>query len=79
MKHVRQSGASEEQIQASIRRRTEFDKDALLADQITWLKEAGFSTVDCVYKNYFLGVFLAIKGDLNSLSANTANYSAISK
>jgi tRNA (cmo5U34)-methyltransferase len=78
MSHVRQSGATEEQIQSSISRRTKYDKDALLTDQITWLKEAGFTTVDCVYKNYFLGVFLAIKGELNDLSTYSENYSAIS-
>jgi tRNA (cmo5U34)-methyltransferase len=73
MEHVRQSGASEEQIQASIKRRTEFDKDALLDDQITWMKEAGFSSVDCVYKNFFLGVFFALKGDLSGIS-HPSNY-----
>ncbi|NMB55887.1 MAG: class I SAM-dependent methyltransferase [Leptolinea sp.] len=62
LNHVRSSGAAEEQIQASIKRRKEFDKDALLTDQITWLKQAGFSPVDIVYKNTFLGVFLALKG-----------------
>jgi tRNA (cmo5U34)-methyltransferase len=66
MKHVHQSGASDDQIQASINRRREFDKEALLTDQLGWLKESGFSNVDCVYKNYFLGVFLAIKGDMKS-------------
>jgi tRNA (cmo5U34)-methyltransferase len=75
MKHVRQSGATEEQIQSSISRRTEFDKDALLSDQIAWLNEAGFSSVDCVYKNYFLGVFLAIKGDITRLDQLTNQYS----
>ncbi|HEX7555546.1 MAG TPA: class I SAM-dependent methyltransferase [Leptolinea sp.] len=79
MKHVRHSGATREQIQASIKRRTEFDKDANLADQIAWLREAGFSSFDCVYKNYFLGVFLAIKGNLTDLIAKNAQYSSISK
>ena len=65
LKHVQSSGATEEQIQASIKRRTEFDKDALLTDQLSWLKQAGFSTIDIVYKNYFLGVFLATKGEAN--------------
>jgi tRNA (cmo5U34)-methyltransferase len=58
---VRASGASEERIQESIDRRTAFDKDALLADQLQWLKNSGFGNVDCVYKNFFVGVFLAIK------------------
>jgi tRNA (cmo5U34)-methyltransferase len=61
LEHVHSSGATEEQIQTSIKRRTEFDKDALLEDQISWLKQAGFSSVDIVYKNFFLGVFLALK------------------
>jgi len=61
LEQVRASGASEERIQESISRRTAFDKDALLADQLQWLKNSGFGNVDCVYKNFFVGVFLAIK------------------
>ncbi|MEI8131445.1 MAG: methyltransferase domain-containing protein [Leptolinea sp.] len=79
MKHVRRSGATAEQIQASINRRTEFDKEAFLTDQIIWLKESGFSTVDCVYKNYFLGVFLAAKGNLDDLSKCNEIFSEVSK
>jgi tRNA (cmo5U34)-methyltransferase len=59
--HVRQAGASEAQIQASIERRNTYDQDALQSDQIRWLKEAGFASADCVYKHYFVGVFLAMK------------------
>ncbi len=70
LNHVHSSGATEEQIQASIKRRTEFDKDALLEDQISWLKQAGFSSVDIVFKNFFLGVFLALKGDLIQFDAH---------
>ncbi|MEA4909887.1 MAG: class I SAM-dependent methyltransferase [Anaerolineaceae bacterium] len=62
LEQVRRSGAPEEQIQASIERRTTYDHDASLADQVAWLKAAGFINVDCVYKNYFVGVFLAMKG-----------------
>jgi tRNA (cmo5U34)-methyltransferase len=61
LEQVRASGASEERIQESIKRRTAFDKDALLTDQLQWLKNSGFGNVDCVYKNFFVGVFLAIK------------------
>ena len=64
LKHVHSSGATEDQIKASIERRTTYDKDALLTDQIEWLKLAGFSSVDLVYKNFFLGVFLGLKGNL---------------
>ena len=58
---VRRNGATEEQIQASIQRRVTFDQDALLADQLQWLCDAGFVNVDCIYKNYFVGVFHAVK------------------
>jgi len=58
---VRAAGASEAQIEKSIQRREAYDKDALLVDQLVWLAKAGFGTVDCIYKHYFVGVFLATK------------------
>ena len=61
--HVRSRGASEDQVQASIQRRTKYDQDALLVDQLRMLTDAGFTNVDCVYKNYFIGVFFASKED----------------
>jgi tRNA (cmo5U34)-methyltransferase len=45
-------------------RRCAFDKDALLDDQLLWLWEAGFTDVDCVYRNFKMGVFLGVKGSL---------------
>jgi tRNA (cmo5U34)-methyltransferase len=59
--HVRRNGGTETEIESSVNRRRKYDKDALLADQITWLKNSGFSNVDCVYKYYFTGAFLAVK------------------
>jgi tRNA (cmo5U34)-methyltransferase len=61
LRKVREKEAPEEQILASIQRRKEYDKDALLVDQLRWLSEAGFANADCVYKNYFIGVFFASK------------------
>jgi tRNA (cmo5U34)-methyltransferase len=58
---VRQAGFAEARIQESVVRRRTYDQDARLADQLQWLNEAGFVNVDCVYKNFFVGVFLAMK------------------
>jgi tRNA (cmo5U34)-methyltransferase len=59
--NVRRNGASEERIRQSIERRTTYDKDALLIDQLVWLRTAGFESADCIYKHYFIGIFFAIK------------------
>jgi tRNA (cmo5U34)-methyltransferase len=60
LRKVREAGAPESQIQASIARRREFDRDASLSDQLSWLQSVGFEA-DCIYKHYFVAVFLAIK------------------
>ena len=61
LQQVRAAGFSEQRIQESIDRRTAYDKEALLEEQLEWLKSAGFQNVDCVYKNFFVGVFLGMK------------------
>ncbi len=61
---VRRLEPSAERIQASMDRRLTYDRDASLGDQLAWLKAAGFANVDCVYKNYFVGVFLGMKTGL---------------
>jgi tRNA (cmo5U34)-methyltransferase len=61
LNQVREKEPSEKKIQESIDRRTAYDRDAPLGDQLRWLGEAGFVNVDCVYKNFFVGVFLATK------------------
>ena len=58
---VRRLEPSEERIQDSVKRRTTYDREATLADQLAWLKAAGFANVDCVYKNFFVAVFFGIK------------------
>jgi tRNA (cmo5U34)-methyltransferase len=58
---VRRAGFSEERIQESIDRRIAYDQEALLEDQLRWLKDSGFANVDCVYKNFFVGVFWGTK------------------
>ena len=59
--YVRRNKADEEQLSASIQRRTQYDKDASLTDQLQWLSDAGFTDVDCLYKYFFVGVFCAMK------------------
>ena len=61
IEQVRGAGFSEERIQESIDRRTAYDKEALLDEQLQWLKNSGFQNVDCVYKNFFVGVFFGMK------------------
>lgn len=58
---VRRHEPDEKRIRESIDRRTMYDRDSLLGDQVRWLAEAGFVNADCVYKNFFVGVFLAMK------------------
>jgi tRNA (cmo5U34)-methyltransferase len=59
--HVRRLGATEQQIADSLDRRDTYDHDALLGDQLRWLRDAGFESEDCIYKNWFVGVFLAVR------------------
>ena len=61
LEQVRGADFSEERIQESIDRRTAYDKEALLDEQLQWLKNSGFQNVDCVYKNFFVGVFFGMK------------------
>ena len=58
---MRRAGAPDEEIRAGIERRLAYDRDALMEDQLRWLREAGFSDADCVYRNYKMGLFLGMK------------------
>lgn len=58
---TRAAGATEAELAAGKERRRLFDREATLADQIRWLEEAGFADADCIYKNYLMGLFLAVK------------------
>ena len=61
LERVRAKGAEEELVQASLKRRGSHDVDALMVDQMKWLAAAGFQDVDCVFKDYFMGVFYGRK------------------
>lgn len=63
---MRRAGAHDEEIRAGIERRLAYDRDALMDNQIRWLREAGFSDADCVYRNYKMGLFFGMKRDTAS-------------
>jgi len=52
---IEQSGLSKEEILSGYER-IKLDKEATLSQQLTWLRESGFSDVDCVYKYYHFAV-----------------------
>ncbi|MBH5318920.1 class I SAM-dependent methyltransferase [Paenibacillus sp. GSMTC-2017] len=54
------SGLEQPLIEASKTRR-KLDQSATLEDQLHWLRESGFSEVDCVYKHREFTVFVACK------------------
>jgi tRNA (cmo5U34)-methyltransferase len=60
---MRRAGAPDEEIRTGIERRLAYDRDALMDDQLSWLRKAGFSDADCVYRNYKMGLFLGMKRD----------------
>ena len=50
LRQVRAAGATDEQIEASLYRQKE-DRCSSVADQLGWMREAGFSDADCWYKD----------------------------
>lgn len=57
---IEQSGLCKEEILASFER-MKLDKEATLYQQLTWLRKAGFSDVDYVYKHYNFAVIFGRK------------------
>ncbi len=55
---VRQLGATEQQIAASLLRQTE-DRCATIEDQLLWLREAGFREARCAFADGRFAVFFA--------------------
>lgn len=60
-RQCRELGASDEEIAASLKRRRH-DRSAPVEAQLQWLRDAGFPTVDCLYKYWEMAVFVAVKG-----------------
>jgi tRNA (cmo5U34)-methyltransferase len=55
LEQVREAGATEEQIQASLYRQEE-DRCVSVEEQLGWMRAAGFSDADCWYKENRLAV-----------------------
>jgi tRNA (cmo5U34)-methyltransferase len=62
LRQCRELGASEAEISASVERRRH-DRSAPVAEQLQWLRDAGFPTVDCLYKYWEMAVLVAVKED----------------
>jgi tRNA (cmo5U34)-methyltransferase len=58
--HARASGALKSDVDASLER-MKHDRLATLADQLGWLREAGFRDVDCAYKYQMFVVYSGVK------------------
>ncbi len=56
----RELGASEREI-ADARQRRSHDRSADVESQLRWLREAGFATVDCLYKRWGMATYVALK------------------
>ena len=56
IKQVRQTGISEAVLAGAMERMQE-DRMSTLSDQLTWLKKAHFSEVNCWYRNYSFVVY----------------------
>lgn len=55
-RQARAAGAPEEEF-GGVEERAKFDKPAKLDEQLGWLREAGFSDVDCYYKYMMFAVY----------------------
>lgn len=53
---IRAQGSSEADVTAAVER-MKADKTATLADQLAWLREAGFIDVECWYRRYRFAVY----------------------
>jgi tRNA (cmo5U34)-methyltransferase len=51
-------GTTDEEWDASMQRRG-FDRCATVSDQLTWLADAGFTDVDCVFQDHLFAVLVA--------------------
>lgn len=59
---VAQSGIEREELEKAYERQ-EFDDPSTLGEQLSWLRQAGFAQVDCVYRYYVFAAIYARKAD----------------
>lgn len=57
--HAFARGATDEEWQRWVQHETEHDRPCLLAEQLGWLREAGFGVADCVWRRYAWATVLA--------------------
>jgi tRNA (cmo5U34)-methyltransferase len=60
LEQVRTAGATEQQIEDSLYRKRE-DRCSPVADQLGWMRDAGFADADCWYKDNCFAVFAGTK------------------
>jgi tRNA (cmo5U34)-methyltransferase len=65
LRRVREAGVSEEDLAAALSR-MRADRNATLAEQLSWLGEAGFEGISCSYKDHRFAVYNGRKGRENS-------------
>jgi tRNA (cmo5U34)-methyltransferase len=61
----RSLGATEAELDAA-RERMRHDRCSDVESQLRWLRDAGFSNTDCVYKSWRFAVIMGLKGGLSS-------------
>lgn len=59
---IESSGLTKEEIQSGYER-IKLDKEARLDQQLSWLKDAGFTDVSCMYKYYHFAVMFGRKAE----------------
>ncbi len=68
LESVHASGLAASSIEASLRRRA-LDINATVADQLSWMEQAGFTDVDCLYKSFDFTVFYGQKASSPAINA----------
>jgi tRNA (cmo5U34)-methyltransferase len=60
-RRAREAGSDDAEWQGALERMSH-DRLAGVEDQLTWLRQAGFAEVDCLFKEYRFAVVVAVRG-----------------